>query len=503
MPNYIIALDFGTGTGRCLIFSTSGELIIHTSEEWKYNESWIPFGDNKVPLLDFNAEKFWRILCKLTAQAIKQSKIDPDDILAISSTSMRQGCVFLDKNGKELYAGPNMDARAFKEGMEIQGKYKDKIQYITGHLPPIIYIPAKLAWFKNNKIDIYKKIDKFLMINDWIIYKLTGEYISEPSNTSESLLLDVHSISWSKELMDLLNVPEHILPELQNSGFLVTDEIESHIAKNMGIPSNIKVITGGADTQCALLGTKTVNPGQTCAVAGTSTPVQIVTSKPSIDEKCRIWTGCHVIPNMWIIDSDAGETGHNLRWLKKVLNIDFQEIDRLAEIAAPGSSGFIANLGGSKANYGNLSGLGYGGFLIPLPIVATEIYRAEFCRGLLENLAYVIKLNAQQVEEVSRLKVGEDDFSLTGGQANSNLFAEIVSNVLGFPIKVFKIKEGSALGCAVLASIGAGIYKNFDEATQNMVHLEKKVDPNKELTKTYRKLFRKWNKMYINFQKLK
>ncbi|MFX1452299.1 MAG: FGGY-family carbohydrate kinase [Promethearchaeota archaeon] len=503
MTEYIITLDFGTGTGRCLIFSLTGDLIAQIHEEWKYNEKWIPFGINKVPHVDFEADKFWYILCKLAKTAIKTSKINPQDIIAISSTSMRHGCVFLDKQGKELYAGPNIDARAYMEGMEMQGKYKEKIQHITGHLPPIMYVPAKLAWFKKNKPEVYNQIDKFLMINDWIIFRLTGEYVSEPSNASESMLLDVHNRSWSKELLELLDVPEHIVPPLRESSTLLTEEITPKIASELGLPSKIKVVVGGADTQCALLGTKTIKPGQICAVAGTSTPVQMVTSKPYIDKKFRIWTGCHVIPNMWVLDSDAGETGHNLRWIKKVFNIEFSEIDSLAQKTEPGSAGFVVNLGGSIANYGNLSEMGYGGFLIPLPIIATEIFRPEFCRGVLENLAYIIKANALQVEEVSGQKIGDEDFALTGGQARSNIFANILTNVFGNPIKIFKIKEGSALGTAILASIGAGIYKNFNEAVDNMVHLDKIVEPDNKVMKNYRKLFKKWKRIYNQFLKLR
>ncbi|NVM03354.1 MAG: hypothetical protein HWN67_13520, partial [Candidatus Helarchaeota archaeon] len=222
-----------------------------------------------------------------------------------------------------------------------------------------------------------------------------------------------------------------------------------------------------------------------------------------IDMNYRIWTGCHVVPNMWVIDSDAGETGHNLRWFRKISNLNFPEIDKLAEQAAPGSGGFLANLGGSIANYGNLSEIGYGGFLIPLPIISTEIFRAEICRGLLENLAYVIKANAQQVEEISGLSVGEEDIALTGGQARSNIFANILTNVLGNPIKIFKIKEGTALGSAILASIGAGIYKNLNVATEKMVHLDKIFEPDKNSAKIYRKLYKKWRKIYYHFLKIK
>ncbi|MHA1299715.1 MAG: FGGY-family carbohydrate kinase, partial [Candidatus Helarchaeota archaeon] len=291
--------------------------------------------------------------------------------------------------------------------------------------------------------------------------------------------------------------------KLKPAGSFISDEINSGSAKKMGIPSKISVVVGGADTQCALLGTKTMKTGQTCAVAGTSTPVQIVVSTPSIDKQYRIWTGCHVVPNMWVIDSDAGETGHNLRWFKKIFNLDYPEIDRLAEQAQPGSSGFIANLGGSIANYGNLSEIGYGGFLIPLPIISTEVYRAQICRGILENLAYVIKANVHQVEELSGLKVGTENFALAGGQAKSKIFTDILCNVLGIPINIYKVKEASGLGCAILAAVGIGIYKNFDEATENMVHLEQIIEPNKNKTKKYKKLFKKWRKIYNQFLKIK
>jgi autoinducer 2 (AI-2) kinase len=317
------------------------------------------------------------------------------------------------------------------------------------------------------------------------------------------MLFDVHNRKWSKELMELLDIPDTITPNLKESGSLIAEEIESDIAKQMDISAKIKVVVGGADTQCALLGTKTIKPGQSCAVAGTSTPFQIVTKEPHIDMNYRIWTGCHVVPNMWVIDSDAGETGHNLRWFKKIFNLDFPEIDKLAEQAAPGSSGFLANLGGSIANYGNLAEIGYGGFLIPLPIISTEIFRAEICRGLLENMAYIIKANAQQVEEISGLEVGKEDIALIGGQARSNIFAKILTNVLGNPIKIFKIKEGTALGSAILASVGAGIYKNLSEATDNMVHLDKIFKPDKNSVKKYRKLYKKWKKIYNQFLKIR
>ncbi len=503
MSEFILTLDFGTGTGKSFIFSVTGELIANSSKEWKYNENWKPFGENKVPIFDFDASEFWNILCNLVKQSINSSKINPKDIVAVSSTSMREGCVFFDKDGKELYAGPNIDARAFMEGMEIQGKLKEKLQHITGHLPAIIFMPARLAWFKKNKPEIYEKIYKFLMINDWILFRLTGEYISEPSNASESGIYDVHKREWSKELIELLDFPEHILPALKEPGTLICEGIDPDIARKMGISPKIKVVVGGADTECALLGTKTTKPGQTCIVAGTSTPVQMVTSKPCVDEKFRIWTCCHVVPNMWTVDSDAGETGHYLRWIKKVFNFDYPDIDNLAEQASPGSGGFFANFGGTVANYGGLTGLGYGGFLIPLPIISSDVFQAEFCRGLLENFAYIVKKNCAQVEEVAGLEIGAGDVALTGGQAKSNIFTSILCNVLGTPIKTFTIKEGSGLGSAVLASVGVGIYKNINDAAENMIHLEKIFEPDIKNTKTYRKLYKKWNKVHLQFLNIK
>ena len=101
------------------------------------------------------------------------------------------------------------------------------------------------------------------------------------------------------------------------------------------------------------------------------------------------------------------------------------------------------------------------------------------------------------------MKVGEEDFALTGGQANSNIFGYIVANVLGFPIKTCKVKEGSGLGAAILASVGAGVYKNLDEAINNMVHIEKIVEPDKKSTKIYRKLYKKWKKIYNQFLKIR
>src|SRR5262249_38297318 len=155
-------------------------------------------------------------------------------------------------------------------------------------------------------------------LNDWITYRLSGERVAEHSNAGESMLYDVTRRDWSAELLDTLDIPAAILPPLCAAGTRV-GRVTAAAAAATGIPEGTPVFAGGADTESALLGSGACEVGETGAVLGTTAPVQSVISSARIDPEGNLWTSCHVVPDRWVLESNAGDTGNAFRWLLELL----------------------------------------------------------------------------------------------------------------------------------------------------------------------------------------
>jgi hypothetical protein len=203
-----------------------------------------------------------------------------------------------------------------------------RLHALTGHAPPYIFPVARYLWFRKHGNGT--RVATLLMLNDWITFLLSGERVAEHSNAGESMLYDVSRREWSREILDALDVPADILPPLRAPGSLV-GAITRAAAAATGLPEGTPVFVGGADTESALLGSGVHQVGQTAAVLGTTTPVQMVTDRPVIDPGGRLWTSCHVVPDRWVLESNAGDTGDTYRWL---LELTYGATDAAAYAAA-------------------------------------------------------------------------------------------------------------------------------------------------------------------------
>jgi autoinducer 2 (AI-2) kinase len=497
--DYLMAIDAGTGGSRCLIFDTERRLVTKQYSEWNFNSR----EDIGFMAKDLNPEEFWNSIILSIKKAIIDPKIDPSKIRGISTTSYREGFFLLDENAKELYAAPADDMRAISQGMNILGKHGDKLYHITGRIPPMLFASAKITWFKEKEPETYKKIRMLLMMNDWIIYKLTGLYSSEPSAACETELFDIKNREWSKELISLLELPDDIYPPIYNAGTEI-GAITNEVSGLTGLEKETPVVVGGADSECCLLGMGLINNGETGIIAGTTTPIQMVLDKPIFPSK-KLWTNCHLIPDKWNLESNAGPSGKLVRWLRDTLAIRekmiamksdktaFELMDEIIEKIPPCSNNSYSFFGPMVCDWSNLKPLGMGGFILPLPIdTDTAFAKGMILRSYFENMAYVLKLNFNQLEEISG--IGINKTFISGGLANSKIFNEIITNVLNIPVYTFKVTETTGLGAAICVSIGTDLFADFKNAINSMVKIKEILEPNKDTARVYRKSLRKWSK---------
>lgn len=503
MNEYVLSIDFGTGSGRCMLYELGRGAIASKARSWSYTRSQ----DSPPSAFEFDADEFWQIIATLIRETVQSCEINPSAIKAVSSTSQREGIVLLDTSGREVYAGPNLDFRQ-PAVAEWQSRISpQRVYQLTGHWPVPMFAPFRLLWIKENRPQTFRRLWRLLSINDWILFRLSGEIAAERTNAVETLLYDIHSRKWSIELTDAFQVPFEILPEIVDAGDVV-GRVSNRAADETGLSPGTLVVAGGSDTQSALLGMNVIKVGQIGIVAGSWSPIQKIVDRPTIDDKQRLWTGCHVIKGQYVIESSAMMGGLIYRWfaeaLGKVLGMGemndlYAFMNGLAANASAGANGVISLLGQSIMNAADWRGSGDGGFIIPLP-VTNSIGLGEMARSILEGMAFAIKANLEQLEEVAGGNM--EPLRVGGGNAANELWLSILAAVTEREVQVPLNIETSSVGCAICAAVGTGAYSTLSSAAQSMGGMRKSIVPDPVETQEYRLPYERWKRMYSHLTKL-
>lgn len=488
---YLLAWDAGSGGMRCLIVDTQGRQLSFSYREGRFvRPQDVPTG------LEFDPEETWDTFGQLTREAL--AAVASDEVLALSTTSFRDGVVFLDDSGQVLYAGTNRDARAVAQGFEMAQRHGETICSLTGRWPLGIDGAAHLLWMRKFRPEVYERIARILMVNDWLAYRLCGAHGSEPSNASSSLLFDITEREWSLEVASLLELSPDIFPPLFSPGEVVGG-LSQEAAGFLGLPLGTPVVVGLADAQAACLACSAVKDGDTVAIAGTTMPVQMTLAELLLDEKHRTWTGAHALPDLWSLECSAGLAGAAYQWLWQAFGRDEAVTEPYALLSAeagresPGSA--MALMGPWIADHSRLEFPSQVGFLAPFPMMlAPPLTRPKMARAILENVAFALCGNLAQLEEVSGRVV--ESLTVCGGLSKAGLFNRIVADVCQVPVRVPTIREASGLGAAMCAAVGAGIYPDLGTAVERMVDWEEVVEPDPTMRGRYRALYRRWLKTY-------
>jgi autoinducer 2 (AI-2) kinase len=494
MKEYLMALDFGTGAGRCFLIATDGSQMFDEYQEWQYiyPEEAQPGG------AEFDPAEFWGIFAKLIKATIAKANINPAQIRGISSTSQREGVVFLDQEGSELYAGPNVDLRAPSDRRALETVYAEAIHAKSGHWPFPMFAPYRLLWFKEHRPEVYEKISSMLLLNDWILYRLCGETGAEPSNANETLLFDFKEKAWAWKLIQDLGFDSHIFPKVLLSGARL-GKVTSQAAAETGLAEGTPVIMGGADTQCALLGTGAIADGDVGVVLGTFGPLQLVLDWPVLAEPSLAWSGCHVVPDKWVIESTSMEAGQTFRWIRDVFYATestdiYSQMEQEAANIPAGANGVRAYLGPRLPDYRELRFDGPSGFRTQLPPAPGTASRANFARAALEAVGFGVRINADRLKRISNQPLRS--LRASGGLSKSRTLMQTMANLLNVDVYVPKVREGSALGAAILAGVGAGVYKDVTEGVEQLVEWDFVVSPQTDQIDQYEKLLTSWMESY-------
>ncbi len=485
---FLMGLDLGGGGVRCLLVDPSGERVVAATRPWASQPS------PDVPMaIVYDANATFAALAAVAREALARAGAGPDDVIGVAATSMRHGGALLDAAGHELMLVPNRDARGAASAIGLAVERGAELHRRSGHWPNAVQPGSRLRWFLSEDPDTLDRADSHLSLSDWIAFRLCGERASEASQASETGLLAIERRAWDDDLLRVYGLPRRLFPELRDAGSPL-GPLSRDAAEAFGLRPGISVAVGGADSQCALLGAGVVGAGQLGIVAGSSAPVLQVADRPRLDDEGRLWSVHHVVPQRWALESNGGGVGEALAWLAGMLHPDeAHPVLRLlaeAERAPLGSEGLLSTLG-AEVHDARQMGLPIGNLSLNYLTTAGSAGREALARSVLEGIACGLRANAEQVERAS----GEASAGLriTAGLSRSPFLTQLVADVLGRRVEATAVSESTALGAAICAGVGAGVFASLEAGARALVRVERTHDPEPEGAAFWAERYPEWN----------
>lgn len=492
---YVMVIDAGSGCARALIWDSKGSLLGLAQEEWEYDV--VPGLSNA---LSFNTKEGWEKISRCIRAVIEKSGVDPKQIAAVSTTSQREGFVLYDGSGNEIWACPNMDARASEEGSKIIEEGQAETLYRTGGDWTSITAPARLRWIKNHRPDIWNRTRHLTMLGDWVLQKLTGEFVASASLASSSGLFSLAERTWSDELIKFFDLPG-IFPSVSESGTII-GEVTAKASQETGLPIGTPCVAGGADTQLGLIGAGVTNPLSFGLVGGSYWLAAAVCGEPLTDPKIRLRTLCHTTPDAWMIEGVGFMHGFSTRWIRDGFLLaanpgipsekGYEVLEQMAMEVPPGSNGlmyFLSSVMNAKQwKMGPPSITGFN-ILDPRSTGLGGLFRA-----VQEEAAYGARGHFELLEEICGVRPQEICF--VGGPSRGNLWPQIVADVIGVPVHVPPVLEATCLGTALYACVAIGTYQHINEAVEAVRKPSRVFEPASSHKDIYDEMYGKWRNTY-------
>ena len=537
MKEVYIGIDIGTGGARVLAVDGSGTLVAQATQEY-------PLLTPRPGWTEQNPEDWWAA----TAACLRRVTVEvgPDRVRGVGLTGQMHGSVFLDDQGQVIRPALLWnDQRTQAECDEIVARVgADRLLALAGNRALTGFTAPKVLWLRKHEPEAYARVRHLLLPKDYLRYRLTGEYATDVSDASGTLLLDVAARRWSEPILAALEIDPGILPRLAE-GPEVTGYVTPAAAAETGLPAGIPVVGGGGDQAANAVGVGLVSEGAaslalgtsgvvfaatrqpghvrtgysvganrrdgaaTCAAgAGSPDPAQVV-APPGLpqDSLSTVHSFCHAVPGMWHVMGVMLSSGGSLRWLRDSLyardaaedrQAGREPYDRITGEAATVPAGaegllFLPYLTGERVPHPDPSARGA---FIGIGLQHT---RAHFARAVMEGIAFGLRDN---LDLIRALGVNVTELRITGGGSRSPLWRTILAAALGVPLRRMAVDEGPAFGAAILAATGTGAYPDVAAACAAMVRTGDAVPVDAELEARYAALLPLFRQAYVQLKPL-
>jgi xylulokinase len=472
-----LGIDLGTSAVKLLVMDETGKVLGTVSKEY-------PVYYPQAGWAEQHPEDWWKATKEGIKEILGKSGMSGESIHSIGLSGQMHGLVLLDEEEQVLMPAILWcDQRTQTECDYINERLGKKLSEYTGNQALTGFTAPKLLWVKRNRPQVYEQIRHMLLPKDYIRFKLTGEYATDVSDASGTLLFDVSKRQWSAEMLEFLELAAEVLPTCYEST-AITGKVTKNAALSTGLLPGVAVVGGGGDQACGAVGTGVVSAGIVSVALGTSGVVFACQEKYAVDSLNRLHSFCHANGKWHVMGVMLSAAACLKWWVEQGCQLDSLGYDSLlleAEKIAPGSEGllFLPYLMGERTPHSDPYARGA---FIGLTMTHE---RAHMTRAILEGVSFGLKDSLKIIYQhnipIQRIRV-------SGGGAKSRLWRQMLADILGLPVDVVNSVEGPAFGAAILAAVGHGSFGSVQEACDTIIKTVDTVEPNELARKKYEEM---------------
>jgi len=498
---YLLGLDMGTSTVKAALFSADGVQAGLQSEEYLLTP------DSQV--VEADPETYWQPVVRAVRRLLEEFPGRPEQIVAVSTSTFGESVFPMAADGSPARPSISwMDNRSTAEAQAlIERVGVREIQMASGQGDVGPTWPAtKFLWMARHEPEAFRRTAKFLLPDDYLLFRLSGEMVAEETMWGSSLVMDIRRKAWSADLMEAAEVTAEKLPAL-TPACTVIGHVSRACAEATGLSGDTRVVAGAMDQMCAAVGAGNIAPGILTESTGTVVALLTTTKAPIIDFATKVPCHIHAVPGMYCLLAWSPTGGLVLKWFKdrfcdeekrRAAQDGLDVYDVLCDLASrvqPGSDGLIM--------LPHLEGAGFPEFAPSARGVLFGLTlrhgKSHFVRAILESVAYLIR---SDVETLQDLGAGADEVRVLGGGAKSALWNQIKADVLDLPIAVPANREAAVLGAAILAAVGAGMHRDFPTAVEAMTRIETRIKPDAANREVYADGYRRYRGLFERLKDL-
>ncbi len=488
---YLLGIDLGTTGVKSLVLDGDGA-VVGTATAGLALSTPRPGWSEQEPA------DWWEATRVSVRAVLDRTGVRPEALVGIGISGQMHGAVLLDREGVPVR--PCIlwnDQRSAPQCDEIARRAGGRARLLELVANPALagFTAPKLLWVREHEPAVWARVATVLLPKDYLVYRLTGELGTEVSDAAGTLLLDVRRRAWSHELLALLDLSPALLPACRESSDIV-GRVTAAAAAATGLAAGTTVVAGGADNACAAIGAGAIAPGRLVSSIGTSGTMIAPTAAPEVDTQGRAHTFCHAVPDTWYVMGVMLSAGGALRWLRDTL-YEAAEIggrdtyDAMMEGAAAVPAGaeglvFLPYLSGERTPHGDPDARGvFCGLTL-------RHGRGHLARAVVEGVTFGLR---DSLEIMRALDLPADRVYATGGGARSALWRQIQADVFGIPVVAEPAGEGPALGAALLAGAGAGVF-TLAEGVARAIRQGDVVEPRPAEVRAYDRVYEIYDRLY-------
>jgi sugar (pentulose or hexulose) kinase len=491
-----LAIDAGTTSLKAAIFDAQGRMLALDRREYRL----LTPAPNVVEL---DPDVYWQAMTGAVRSVFAQSRVAAQDIASLCISSQGETFIPVDARGvPQSRAIVWLDNRAGEEANLITRRFgPDEIFHHTGQPEVAPTWPAcKMLWLRKHTPEVFNRTHKFLWLEDYLLHRLTGQFVTSAAQQTSSLLLDIQAQDWWPDMMVFVGITPGRLGKLMKPGEPV-GVLRKQAAEELGLTGRTVAVTGSMDQAIAALGAGNIAPGLVVESTGGALGIVATLNAPLFDPQRRIPCYLHAIPDTYCLLPWGQTAGMALKWFRDQFFVLEAESARQADrdpydamtaeaaLVPAGSEGLVMlpHLEGAFCPEfnPNARGVFFGATL--------RHGRPHFIRAILESVAFMLKRNLDLVEG---LGIPVETITSLGGGARSHLWLQIKADVLQKPVHTLLVDEAACLGAAILGAVAAGVYPTIASAVKQMVQHKEVLQPNPVHCQVYQQRYKDYVALY-------